>query len=112
MAKSDTEIEINGELYVKKGSEGSEGPKNSNIKIIVLQRGWVMIGRYSQKEDACSLDDASVIRTWGTTKGLGELAFGGPTSTTKLDKTGHVDFHILTIVASINCVESKWEKEL
>ena len=104
-----TKVELNGEIYVK---EGSGEPKNSDIKIVVLQRGWVMIGRYSKDGDICTLENAHVIRTWGTTKGLGELALDGKQSSTKLDKAGHVEFHVLTVVATINCDDSKWDKEL
>jgi hypothetical protein len=102
-------ITLDGITYIK---QGSEEPKNSNIKIVVLQRGWVMIGRWSQEGDVCSLGNAYVIRTWGTTKGIGELALEGKQSSTKLDKAGHVEFHILTVVAIVNCKENKWDKEL
>jgi hypothetical protein len=106
MAKT---VTVDGKTYVE---QGTEEPKNSNIKIVILQRGWVMVGRWSQKDDMCSLDNAYVIRTWGTTKGLGELALEGKKSSTKLDKAGHVEFHQLTIVATLNCVEEKWNNEL
>lgn|SRR5487761_1695908 len=102
-------ITVDGVEYVPKGSEE---PKNSNIKIVVLQRGWVMVGRWSQEGDMCSLENAYVIRTWGTTNGLGQLAIEGKQSSTKLDKAGHVDFHVLTVVATLNCKESVWDKEL
>ena len=105
------ELEVNGEVYVLKGSQTTE-PKNSDIKIVVLQRGWVMIGRYSMEGDIVTLENAHVIRIWGTTKGLGELALDGKQSSTKLDKAGHVEFHILTVVATINCVDTKWDSEL
>lgn len=107
-SKEITKIEIDGEFYIKESSV----PKNNTIKIVVLQRGWVMIGRWSQEGDICSLDDAYVLRTWGTTKGLGELALDGKQSSTQMDKAGHVEFHILTVVAIMNCNESKWDKEL
>lgn len=108
MAKKDS-ITVDGIEYVKKGTEA---PKNSSIKIVVLQRGWVMIGRWSQEGDMCALDDAYNIRIWGTTSGLGQLALEGKQSATKLDKVGHVDFHILTTVAVINCAEQVWNAEL
>ena len=112
MSKTDIsadELTVNGVTYTRKGSDE---PKNSNIKIVVLQRGWVMIGRWSQEGDICKLENAYVIRIWGTTKGLGELALDGKQSSTKLDKAGHVEFHILTTVAIFNCNEDKWDKEL
>jgi hypothetical protein len=86
---------------------------NSPIKIVILQRGWVVIGKYAEEEnDMCILTDAYVIRAWGTSNGLGELALEGKQSNTKLDKTGVVRFHKLTTVGIIDCVEKKWNKEL
>ncbi len=43
----------------------------------VLQRGWVMVGEFSKVGSDCSLTNAAVIRYWGTTKGLGEIAENG-----------------------------------
>lgn len=111
MATQIKELEVNGVTYVEKGNQSTE-PKNSNIKIVVLQRGWALIGRWSQNGDMCNLENAHVIRLWGTTKGLGQLALEGKTSSTKLDKTGSVDFHILTTVLVINCDDKIWDKEL
>jgi hypothetical protein len=86
--------------------------ETGDIKIVILQRGWVMVGRLSRQGSDCTLRDASVIRAWGTTKGLGEIALGGPTSSTTLDKAGIVQFDYLTVVATISCEASKWEKSL
>jgi len=85
---------------------------SSDVRIVILQRGWVMVGRYSEKGDECMLTDCSNVRIWGTTKGLGEIAECGPTSSTKLDKQPVTRFHKLTVIATIDCVESKWRKHL
>ncbi len=88
-------------------------PKTTGeVRIVILQRGFVFVGRFSQDGPNCRLDNASVIRYWGTTQGLGEIAFGGPTSKTKLDKCPPVLFHELTVIASMECVESKWKNYL
>jgi hypothetical protein len=90
----------------------AEQPKG-NIKIVILQRGWTMVGRFERNGSDCKLHNASVIRAWGTTKGLGEIAQGGPTLSTKLDPCGGlVEFDYLTVVATLSCEEKKWEKEL
>ncbi len=103
-------ISINGVEYVKKDSV-AEKDIISDIKIVVLQRGWVVVGRFERKDTQCKLYNASVIRTWGTTNGLGEIAEGGPTSTTKLDKCkGVVEFDYLTVVLTIDCEAKKWLK--
>ena len=86
--------------------------KDSDIKIAILQRGWVFVGRVNQDGEFVTLKDAQCIRSWGTTKGLGELAESGPTSSTKLDPHGNVRFHILTSIALIDCNKSKWENKL
>ena len=85
----------------------------SPIKIVILQRGWCMIGRFERDGSDCKLRDAAVIRRWGTTKGLGEIAEGGPTDSTELDKCyGVVGFDYLTVVATIDCEETAWENVL
>ena len=81
------------------------------IKIVILQRGWVYIGRFSQEGDMCTLTDAYNIRKWGTTKGLGQIALKGKQEDTQLDKTGKVTFHILTSVAIIDVNQKLWNKE-
>ena len=82
----------------------------SKFKIVILQRGWVFVGKFSQEGSKCTLTDANNIRTWGTTKGLGELAESGPTGSTKLDKVNDVTFHALTSVAIIDCNDTVWKK--
>lgn len=86
---------------------------DGGIRIVVLQRGWVVVGRYSQKGSECVLTKASVIRNWGTTKGLGELVANGPTSSTKLDPcNGEISFNRLTVVVDMNCDEAIWASKL
>lgn len=76
-------------------------------KIVVAQRGWVLVGDYSiEGDDEIVLTNASVIRIWGTTKGLGELALSGPTSKTILDPAGTVRFHRLTVVLVLEVTSS------
>lgn len=95
------------------GVEYTPVKKDGEIKIVILQRGWVMVGRFERKGDDCFLHDACVIRNWGTTKGLGEIALGGPTSSTKLDKcNGTADFHYLTAVACLSVNEDAWKNIL
>ncbi len=84
----------------------------SDIRIIILQRGWVMVGRFSQEGSQCRLDPAAVIRQWGSSKGLGEIAAGGPTAKTVLDKCPPITFHVLTTIAMMDCAEEKWASHL
>ena len=101
------------ENLVINGVEYQQVNKSGEVRIVILQRGWVMVGRMSQDGSICKLLKASVIRNWGTTKGLGEIAASGPTKDTKLDPTnGLVEFHELTVVATITCSEDAWAKHL
>ena len=106
------EITVNGVSYIQK-STAQEKDINSDIKIVVLQRGWIVVGRFERTGSQCKLHNASVIRTWGTTNGLGEIAEGGPTSLTKLDRCkGVVEFDYLTVALTIDCEAKKWQSKL
>lgn len=106
------EVEINGTQYVKK-SNANEQDIRGDIKIVILQRGWIMVGRFDRNGSDCKLSNASVIRVWGTTNGLGELAKKGKLGSTKLDKCyGVVQFDYLTVVATIDCDQKAWSEEL
>ncbi|WP_160665099.1 hypothetical protein [Pseudarthrobacter sp. ATCC 49987] len=109
MSKAKQSITVDGVEYVAKGSQE---PTNSNIKIVILQRGWNVIGRWSEDGDNCALDNAYIIRRWGTTEGLGQLALKGKQEDTVLDKAGRVEFHRLTVVATLNAEEDLWNNEL
>lgn len=104
-------ITVNGKTYYSQPPAMQEFA--GDMKIVILQRGWVMIGRLERDGSECKLHQASVIRNWGTTKGLGELAIEGKKRDTKLDKCGGVvEFDYLTVVATIAVDESKWASEL
>lgn len=99
-------ITVNGKTYY---SENKSTEYAGDYKIVILQRGWVMVGKLERSGSDCKLHCAYVIRNWGTTKGLGEIAQFGPTGNTKLDKCGGmVEFDSLTIVATISVNEEKW----
>lgn len=103
-------IKIDDVEYVRKGAEQDI---KGDLKIVILQRGWVMVGYLERVGTDCTLRQASNVRRWGTTKGLGEIAVGGPTKNTVLDKCyGEVHFDSLTIIASISCKEEKWQGKL
>lgn len=104
-------ITVNGKTYYSKPPTQQE--IIGDTKIVILQRGWVMIGKLERNGSECKLHNASVIRNWGTTKGLGELASEGKKKDTKLDKCGGVvEFDYLTVVATISANEALWKNEL
>ena len=83
-----------------------------DVRICVLHRGWVLIGEYSRKAEFITLKNTHVIRRWGTTKGLGEIAVDGPLSGTVLDKEPECEFHTSQCIRTIKCEVSKWKKHL
>jgi hypothetical protein len=97
-------LTLNGVDYVRADQVGPSVPTTK--RIVIAQRGWVFVGDYAIDGDDVTLSNAQVIRVWGTTKGLGELALNGPTSTTKLDDAGTVRLHRLAIVATLDV--AKW----
>lgn len=97
-------ININGIEYksVNKGEE---------VRIVIGQRGWVWVGRYSTDGEEVTLRDAKNIRRWGTTQGLGELC-QGPLPETVLDPVGTVRLHQLAVVATYDCDSEVWAEHL
>ena len=107
---NDDKIEINGKIYVPENSQKSPNYKGK-IRIVILQRGWIYIGRYSKNpeiEGESKLENAFGIQSWGTTKGLCELV-NGPTNKTILNKCeGTIYFNDLTVIHTISVKEEKW----
>lgn len=104
-------IVLNGKTYYSEKPTNVE--YNGEYKIVVLQRGWVVIGKFERLGNDCKLHQAAVIRNWGTKKGLGELAAEGPQKGTILDPcNGVVEFDYLTTVLTIAVNEAKWKSVL
>ena len=80
---------------------------DSATRIVVLQRGWVVAGTYTENGDEITVTGAKVIRRWGTTKGLGELT-RGPLADTVADPCGTVRAHRLAVVMTIDCEPGAW----
>lgn len=82
------------------------------IQIVVLHRGWVVVGAVSRCGSDVTIANAKCIRRWGTTKGLGEIAANGPnlsgSNPTVLDDVGLVTVHELSVVLMLQCNPEKW----
>lgn len=78
------------------------------LQIVILERGFVLVGRAHIEGDWVITEDAAVIRRWGTTKGLGEIAQGGPTSKTIIDPLGTVRSPLTALIGLVECEASKW----
>ena len=80
---------------------------NGEIKIVVLDRGFVYVGCVEIEDDFVVIRNAKNIRQWGTTKGLGELV-NGPLPSTKLDSVGTVHAASRALISLIDVEQSKW----
>jgi hypothetical protein len=96
-------VEIDGVEYAPV-NDGS-----AKHQIVVLDRGFVVAGMVSIKDSYVTISDCVCVRVWGTSKGLGQLAYEGPTDKTKLDKQPKTQVHELQVVQFIN-IESGLEK--
>ena len=83
---------------------------DGEIRIAVLQRGHVVVGEYSQNGEIGRLDNARVVRRWGTSEGLGELAKKGPLSNTVLDACPPVSFHVREVIFLMEVNNDAWGK--
>ena len=104
-----TKITIDGVDYLPAKDESQD------IRIVVLQRGWVYVGYYHAEGDKRWLTSAACVRNWGTDSdkpGLGYIAINGPTDKTKLDKCPTVRWHEVTEINTIDCEADKWQNHL
>ena len=79
--------------------------------IVVLDRGFVYVGKVTVEGEWCIIENAKNIRVWGTTNGLGELV-NGPTKTTKLDTVGSVRAPMRAVISIIDANDEKWKTAL
>jgi hypothetical protein len=88
------------EVY-RKQQAAANPPKK---QIVVTQGSWNLIGMVSDTKYGIKIEETAVIRVWGTTKGIGEIALGGPTKDTKLDPCGTVSVPHHAVIMRIDCV--------
>ena len=79
--------------------------------IVVLDRGFVYVGKVTVDDDWCIIESANNIRRWGTTKGLGELV-NGPTKLTELDTVGNVRAPMRAVISIIDAKDEAWKSVL
>lgn len=82
------------------------------IRIVVLQRGWIVVGEYERDGLYGRVRNGAVIRNWGTTEGIGQLAAKGPRSDTVLDPFEDTEFLELTVVHNMKCNQESWRGKI
>ena len=102
-------ITINGAEYVRADSIPTAPSDDMGVRIVVLQRGWVVVGHARRFGPRVVVSKCAVVRRWGTTTGLGQLASGGPIAgKTALDACPDVECLEQEIVLSMKCDPAKW----
>ncbi len=87
----------------------------TDVKIVVIKAGWVVVGLLpipgqQQRDGFLKVEEACVVRRWGTKAGLGEIAKNGPTGTTALDPIDTIHIPVNSILFLIDCDQKKWRE--
>lgn len=81
-----------------------KGKAKGSRTIVVVEGGWVFLTEnLLEFESGWMMHDTSVIRVWGTTAGLGEIALKGPTTETVLDYCGNPTVPKNKVLVMIPC---------
>lgn len=79
------------------------------MSIVVAERGWIFVGHADTDGDGgIDMHDAQVVRRWGTTNGLAQLATCGPQPDTRLEGASPVRIPCRSVVVVFECDEAKW----
>ncbi len=82
--------------------------EDGQIVIVVLPRGFVLVGEWWQTGRYVTVKNGAVVRRWGTSNGLGELAEKGSLSGTVLDSSPPMKFIETAVIMTHECSEV-WE---
>ena len=83
---------------------------DGSLQIAVLDRGFVYVGIAKIENGWLILTEASNIRRWGTSKGLGELAEKGPLEDTELDPAGTVRAPLSSVIHLLAAEAKAWKE--
>lgn len=102
-----TTISIDGTEYIRADTQPA---LSGTMQIVVADRSWNFIGHTSRDEDNnLVINNAKVIRRWGTKSGLGQLALEGKQTNTVLDEAGTVTLPPHAVIALLHVNEAAWK---
>jgi len=96
----DVNVKIDGERYVKVTESGP-------VKIVVLDQGYVYVGRCETRTDELIIHYARCIIRWGTDKHLGQL-IDGPLENTRLGDPCTVQVLHGKVIHTIEVNQNAW----
>lgn len=103
------EVVIDGKRYIPVDDFG-------DIRIVVLERGFVYVGHLGQEgadvnAEEITISCARCIIKWGTTEHLGQLV-NGPLVGTKLGASCTVHARISKVIHTIEVSQDEWSKHV
>ncbi len=88
--------------------------KDGDVKILVLDRGFVLVGRVERHPDLAfhwRVAPARCVRRWGTTGGLAQLR-SGKRPETQLDDVSAETVPFRAVLRILDVEEGAWDREL
>ncbi len=85
-----------------------------NTIIVIATNGFVWVAKEAYQEGTTwlHLNNARIIRVWGTDQGLAQLVNGPRKETVLDDMAGVVSINWAAVIAVIPSSDSAWEKSL
>ena len=84
--------------------------RDHGFAIVVLDRGFVYVGRTITDGEWCEIAEARNIRYWGTENGLAQLVNDGPTNKTRLDGPISLRAPMRAVISILPATEAKWKR--
>lgn len=92
-------------------NQTNSAPEDHGLCLVVADRGHVWVGDVTTGENFAIVQNARIVRRWGTENGINELANNGPAESTRLDAEADVvKVAMKAIIALIPCREESWKK--
>jgi hypothetical protein len=86
--------------------------RNFGFCLAIVDNGFVYVGDVQHDgEGYYVITDCKNVRKAGTTKGFGQIAYGGPTGETELDPSPHVLVPEGRMCHIMECVADKWGRK-
>jgi hypothetical protein len=92
------------------GNANTREDANYGYNVVVLDRGFVYVGKCARVGDCLLMDQGRNIRYWGTDKGLHQLVVNGPTKDSQIDAPAHIRIPWRAVISIHATNESLWTK--